>query len=66
MPSATPSGANRESLLAVLAVEARRRFGGPRAEALAADLEALATDLARVAEATVPSGSEPAFFLLRD
>lgn len=49
----------REELMA----EARRRFGAERAEALTRDLDELAADLARVAEAPLPPESEPAFFL---
>ena len=49
---------------AALGEEARRRFGTERAEALAPELEALAADLARVAEAPLPAETEPGFFLL--
>lgn len=59
MPEAGPE-TYRDALLA----EARRRFGESRAEALRSELEALAADLARVAEAPLPAEGEPGFFLL--
>ena len=52
----------REALMA----EAVRRFGPARAEALRAELEGLAADLARVADARVPDEVEPGFFLLEE
>jgi hypothetical protein len=54
------------ALHAALAEEARRRFGAERAEALAAELDALAADLARVAEAPLPAETEPGFLLLEE
>ena len=56
--------ASVEPIRAQLLTEARRRFGGERAEALRPDLEALAVDLARVADTPVPAETEPAFFLV--
>ncbi len=56
------SDAYRAGLLA----EARRRFGDARAEALTHELEALAVDLARVAEAPLSADSEPGFYLLTE
>lgn len=53
-----------ESILAGLEAEARRRFGPERAEALAADLAAMAADLARVAAAPLPPDEEPGFYLI--
>jgi hypothetical protein len=53
-------------LRAALGEEARRRFGAARAEALAAELDALAGDLGRVAEASLPAETEPGFFLLEE
>lgn len=47
-----------------LLAEARQRFGAERAAALAPELERLAADLARVAEAPLPPDGEPGFFLL--
>jgi hypothetical protein len=54
------------ALRGALAEEARRRFGPARAEALAAELDALAADLARVAEAPLPAETEPGFLLLEE
>jgi len=53
-----------ETMRTRLAAEAARRFGAERARALAADIEALAADLARVAAAAVPDEAEPGFYLL--
>jgi hypothetical protein len=53
-----------DGLRATLIEEARRRFGAARAEALTAELDALAADLARVAEAPLPAETEPGFLLL--
>ncbi len=47
-----------------LAAEVVRRFGAARAAALAAEIDALAAELAVVAAADVPDEAEPAFFLL--
>lgn len=55
-----------ESYRDELMAEARRRFGVERAAALAAELEELAADLARVAEAALPHDGEPGFFLLEE
>lgn len=54
----------REAIRAHLTAEATRRFGAARAATLAADIEALAADLAVVAAAPVPDGVAPGFFLL--
>lgn len=54
------------TIRAALGEEARRRFGPQRAEALAADLDALAADLARVAETPLPAETEPGFLLLEE
>jgi len=59
MPDSGPDR-YRESLMA----EAVRRFGLARAEALRPELEALADDLARVAEVPLPDETEPGFFLV--
>jgi hypothetical protein len=53
-------------LRAGLGDEARRRFGPERADALAAELDALAADLARVAETPLPAETEPGFLLLEE
>jgi hypothetical protein len=53
-------------LRAALGDEARRRFGAERAEVLAAELDALAADLARVAETPLPAETEPGFLLLEE
>ena len=53
-----------ETIRSDLRAAARRHFGEERAEALAADLDAFARDLSRVAEASLPAEAEPAFFLL--
>jgi hypothetical protein len=55
-----------KALRAALGDEARRRFGPQRAEALAAELDALAADLARVAETPLPAETEPGFLLLEE
>ena len=51
---------------ALLTAEARRRFGVERAQALAAELETVAADLARIIEAAVPADGEPGFFLVSE
>ena len=56
------SDAYRAELLA----EARRRFGDARVEALTPELEALAADLARVADAPLSADGEPGFYLLTE
>ena len=43
---------------------ARQRWGPERAEALRAELEQLAADLARVMAHRLADGEEPGFFLL--
>jgi hypothetical protein len=53
-----------DTIRAALVAEARSRFGEARAEALRAELEALAIDLARVADTPLPAETEPGFFLL--
>jgi hypothetical protein len=53
-----------DAMRAGLVAEATRRFGAARAATLAAEIDALAVDLARVAAAAVPDGAEPGFFLL--
>jgi hypothetical protein len=53
-----------EAIGLMLTAEATRRFGAERAAALAREIEALARELARVAAAEVPEGTEPGFFLL--
>jgi len=55
-----------EAMRLMLTAEATRRFGAERAATLARDIEALARDLARVAAAEVPEGTEPGFFLVAD
>ena len=55
--------ASVEAIRAQLLAEARRRFGGERAEALRPALDALAVDLARVESTPLPAETEPAFFL---
>lgn len=52
---------SREAIHADLVVAARQRFGDDRVAALRLELEALATDLTRVAEAPLPDGLEPDF-----
>lgn len=63
MDEATRAG-DVETMRERLAAEATRRFGAERARALAADIEALAADLARVSAASVPEDVEPGFYLL--
>jgi hypothetical protein len=55
-----------DAIRMTLTEEARRRFGAARAEALGAELDALAADLARVAEAPLPVETEPGFLLLEE
>jgi hypothetical protein len=49
-------------LRAGLEAEVRRRFGAERAAALAAEIETLADDLARVAATPLAPEVEPGFF----
>lgn len=53
-----------DSIRSALRADVRRRFGDERAAALAADIEAVATDLARVAATPLSPEIEPGFFLL--
>ena len=53
-----------ETYREALQAEARRCFGAERAAALAPELERLAADLGRVAEAPLPLDGEPGFYLL--
>ena len=53
-----------DSIRSALRADARRRFGDDRAAALAAEIDALAVDLARVAATPLPAEVEPGFFLL--
>jgi hypothetical protein len=55
-----------ERVLDELVATARVRFGASRAEALRPELEALAAEVARVAEAELPDDGEPGFQLLGD
>lgn len=52
---------SREAIYVDLLATARRRFGDDRATVLIPELEALATHLALVAEASVPDDVEPDF-----
>jgi hypothetical protein len=54
----------REAMQAFLTTEATRRFGPERAGALAADIRALAADLAAVAAAELPEEAEPGWSML--
>lgn len=58
------SDLNPDAIRTALRAEARRRFGDDRAVALAADIDALAVDLARVAATPLSPEIEPGFFLL--
>jgi len=53
-----------DSIRSALRADVRQRFGDERAAALAADIEAVATDLARVAATPLSPEIEPGFFLL--
>ena len=55
---------NPEDIRVALRADVGRRFGDERAAALAADIEAVATDLARVAATPLSPETEPGFFLI--
>jgi plasmid stabilization system protein ParE len=62
---AMPEPAHERDLEELLEL-ARVRFGASRAEALRPELEALAAEVARVAEAELPDDGEPGFLMLED
>jgi len=53
-----------DSIRSALRADVRQRLGDERAAALAADIEAVAADLARVAATPLSPEIEPGFFLL--
>ena len=52
-----------DAIRAALRADVGRRFGAERAAALAAEIDALAADLARVAATPLSPETEPGFFL---